>query len=266
MEAYEGFASVYDVFMEDTDYDGWVMHIQEVWKKYQLEPKLCLELGCGTGNITTRLAKAGVSMIGVDLSEEMLMVAREKSQSLGLDILYLQQDMRDFELYGTVNCIMSLFDSLNYITQEEDLRKVFSLVNNYLHPGGLFLFDMNTEYKCKEVLAQNTFAQTNEHAAYIWENYYDEETAINEFYMNFFVESPEGSGKYERREEIHYERAYGVDTVCRLVKESGLELLGVFDGYSFKEPDRQTERIFVVAKEVMKTEVCDIFQEEKNNG
>lgn len=265
MEAYEGFAGVYDQFMEETDYDQWVEHIEEIWKRYGLTPKLCLDLGCGTGNVTTRLADRGISMIGIDLSEEMLVAAREKAEAQGQDILYLHQDMREFELYGTVNSVVCLCDSLNYITEEEELLQVFSLVNNYLHPGGLFLFDMNTEYKFREVLGQNTFAEALENAAYIWENDYDEETGINAYYMNFFVENPIGSGIYERREEIHYEKGYSLETIRRLLTKSGLKVLDIYDGYTFNPPGQDTQRIFVVAQEVMKTEVCDIFQEEMNH-
>ena len=112
MQAYEGFASIYDIFMGDVDYDGWVEYIEKIWKKYKKEPKLIAELGCGTGNITGRLAKKGYDMIGIDISEEMLSVAREKAAEEGDDILYLLQDMTEFELYGTVDIILSLCDSM----------------------------------------------------------------------------------------------------------------------------------------------------------
>jgi 2-polyprenyl-3-methyl-5-hydroxy-6-metoxy-1,4-benzoquinol methylase len=261
MEAYESFAAVYDMFMEDTDYDAWVDYIQAIWEKEKVSPKLILDLGCGTGNVSQRLAKKGYSMIGIDISEEMLMIAKAKAQKEGLDILYLMQDMREFELYGTVNCIISLFDSLNYITEEEDLLQVFSLVNNYLHPGGLFLFDLNTEYKFRHVLGQNVFAESREDAAYIWENYYDEEEGINEFYMNFFIQEKNGQ-RYERKEEWHYEKAYSIETIKKLIEKSGMELVNIYDAFTFEPPKEDSERIYVVAREVMKTEQCDVFQEE----
>lgn len=264
MEAYEGFASVYDLFMEDTEYDTWVDYIQKIWEKENLNPKLILDLGCGTGNVTERLAKKGYGMIGIDISEDMLAIAREKAQVEGLDILYLLQDMREFELYGTVNCILSLFDSLNYITEKEDLLEVFRLVNNYLHPGGLFIFDLNTEYKFREVLAQNVFAETRENAAYIWENYYDEEDGINEFYMNFFIQKEDENG-YERREECHYEKAYSIETIKELLAESGLEFLNIYDAFTFEPPRSDSQRVYFVARERMKTEVCDVLQEELDN-
>lgn len=261
MEAYEGFASVYDVFMEDTDYDQWVEYIHQIWERDGHKPKLIADLGCGTGNVTERLARKGYDMIGIDISEDMLAEAKQKAEAEGLDILYLLQDMREFELYGTVNCVLSLFDSLNYITEEEDLLQVFRLVNNYLHPGGLFIFDLNTEYKFHAILGQNTFAETREDTAYIWENYYDEDEKINEFYMNFFIRQCDGTG-YERVEEVHYEKAYSMDKIKELLQVSGMELVGIYEAFTFDEPKEDTERIYVVAKEIMKTEICDVLQEE----
>ena len=133
MEAYEGFASVYDEFMEETDYAMWIAYLHKIWEKENCQPKLIADLGCGTGNITQILAKQGYHMIGIDFSEEMLAEAQQKAKAQNLDILYLLQDMREFELYGTVNCIISLYDSLNYILEEAELLQVFRLVNNYLH-------------------------------------------------------------------------------------------------------------------------------------
>ncbi|MBR1442448.1 MAG: methyltransferase domain-containing protein, partial [Firmicutes bacterium] len=169
MASYEKFAEVYDTFMQDIPYDKWAEHLKKIWKKYGLEPELVAELGCGTGNMTIRLAKEGYDMIGIDLSEQMLDKAREKTQAEGFDILYLNQDMTEFELYGTVQSIICLCDSINYITERDELLEVFRLVNNYLDPKGLFIFDINTVYKFREILANNSFCETTENSAYTWE-------------------------------------------------------------------------------------------------
>jgi len=248
MQAYEGFASIYDIFMGDIDYDGWVEYIKKIWEKYGKNPSLIAELGCGTGNITGRLAKQGYDMIGIDISEEMLSVAREKAFEEGDDILYLLQDMTEFELYGTVDVIISLCDSMNYITEDEDMLQVFKLVNNYLDPKGLFIFDLNTEHKFKNVLADNTFAETTEDAAYIWENNYDEEEKINEYYVNFFI-NDEDSGMYERVEECHYERAYSLEEIKGFIEESGMEFVAAYDAFTFEPVKEDSERIYVVARE-----------------
>lgn len=247
MGAYEGFAEVYDWFMDDIDYDSWVDYIERIWSSYNKTPKLIADLGCGTGNVTERLANKGYDMIGIDISEDMLAEAREKAYENENQILYLLQDMREFELYGTVDIIISLFDSLNYITEEEDLLKVFKLVNNYLEPKGLFIFDLNTKYKFKNILGENTFTQIDDDAAYIWENYYDDDSEINEYYLNIFVK--DNDGRYERYEEVHHEKAYEIDVIKDLINKSGLKLLNIYDAYTFDEPKETSERIFFIAME-----------------
>jgi SAM-dependent methyltransferase len=248
MADYEGFAEVYDVFMQDTPYDEWTDYIERLWEHFSFKPKLVCDLACGTGSITTRLAERGYDMIGIDLSDSMLTKAREKSPE---SILYLNQDMREFELFGTVDSIVCLCDSINYITVDEDLLTVFELVNNYLDPGGLFIFDINTIHKFKDILADNCFCETTESSAYTWENYYDEDERINEFYTNFFVEDEE-SGLYNRFEEYHYERGYEIKEITALLERAGLKLLGVFDELTLTPPTNDSERIYFVAQEITK--------------
>ena len=196
--------------------------------------------------MTELLAKAGYDMIGVDNSEDMLEIAMDKRGRSGLDILYLLQDMREFELYGTVKAAVSICDSMNYILEKEDLLQVFKLVNNYLDPSGIFIFDMNTEYKFREVLGQRAFGSAEEAAAYIWENDYDEEEKINEYYVSFFIEQE--NGLYERVEEYHYERAYTTEEVAQALQAAGMELLEVTDGYSFAKPHEKSERLLFAAR------------------
>ena len=152
MEAYTAFAEVYDAFMDNIPYEKWADYVHGLLEEYGIKDGLVLELGCGTGSLTELLAVMGYDMIGVDSSGDMLGTAMEKRERSGLDILYLLQDMREFELYGTVRAVVSVCDSMNYITEYEDLTQVFRLVNNYLDPGGMFIFDLNTEYKYRQVL------------------------------------------------------------------------------------------------------------------
>jgi SAM-dependent methyltransferase len=250
MASYESFAEVYDVFMNDTPYDEWVDYIEEICRKFNLKngTGIFAELGCGTGNLTQRLAEKGHDMIGIDLSEQMLSKAKEKADEAGKNILYLCQDMREFELYGTVDCIVSVCDSINYITEEEDLLTVFKLVNNYLDPKGLFIFDINTLHKFRDVLADNSFGETTDNSAYTWENFFDEDEGINEFYTNFFIYDEE-SGKYDRFEEYHYEKAYTIEKIKELIEKSGMIFEAVYDECSFNSPDENSTRIFFVARE-----------------
>lgn len=152
MSAYESFARVYDMFMDNIPYKEWCNYLTGLLKEYEVDDGLVLELGCGTGNATRLLSDAGYDMIGVDNAPDMLEIALEKKEEEGQDILYLCQDMREFELYGTVKAIVSICDSMNYITEDEDLLEVFKLVNNYLDPEGVFIFDLNTVYKYEKSL------------------------------------------------------------------------------------------------------------------
>ncbi len=250
MSIYNSFADVYDIFMDNIPYDEWVMFIEKIWEKYELKPELVCEIGCGTGNITQRLANKGYDMLGIDLSEDMLMVARDKNYDNETNIMYLMQDMRKFELFGTVDCILSICDSLNYIKTEQDLLKVFKLVDNYLHPNGLFVFDLNTKHKFKNIYGSNTFTDINEKGAYIWENSFDEENSINEYNVTFFLKDEEEEIFY-KYEEFHEERAYDIDVVKNLLVEAGLKIEGVF-GENFVEYSEDLDRVYIVAREQKK--------------
>ena len=211
---------------------------------------LVLDLGCGTGTMTELLAEKGYDMIGVDSSEEMLEQAMEKRVQSGLDILYLLQDMREFELYGTVRAVVSVCDSLNYVLEEEELLQVFRLVNNYLDPGGIFLFDMNTPYKYRELLGDSTIAENREEGSFIWENYFDEETGVNEYVLTLFLR--EADGRYRKEEEFHYQKAYGVEQVKRLLLQAGLKVEAVYDAYTMDVARADSERVTFLAREITK--------------
>ena len=245
--SYSGFAYIYDKLMQDADYDRWVTYIEEILRKYNIKPELMLDLACGTGSICTRLAQKGHDMIGIDLSEDMLNVAMGKAKEQGLDILFLNQDMREFELYGTVDVITCLMDSINYLTDEQDLQDVFSLVNNYLNPGGLFIFDINSAFKLKEILGSNTFVVEENDIFYVWENNFREDEEICDFYLTFFIKN---GYNYSRVDEIHYEKAYSEDTITRYLEKAGLKILGVFDQFEFEKPGKNSERIFFVAQRI----------------
>lgn len=254
MNPYTGFASMYDLFMDNVPYDEWADYIEHLLKQYNIDSGLLLELGCGTGSVTMRLAEKGYDMIGIDYSEEMLQIAREKSMEAGNNILYLCQDMREFELYGTVAAVISVCDSMNYILSEEELLKVFKLVNNYLDPRGLFIFDLDTQYAYEEVLGDNTIAENRDEGSFIWENTYYEEEQLNEVNLTLFI--PEGnegkngqSGLYRKYEELHYRRAYSIDTVKRLIEEAGMEWVAIYSALTEKEPEADCERVYIIARE-----------------
>lgn len=249
MEAYSGFAEVYDLFMDNVPYEEWSHYLMQILKNNGITDGLVLDLGCGTGKITRLLSKAGYDMIGVDISEEMLSIAREQESE---DILYLHQDMRDFELYGTVKAVVSICDSMNYITEEEDLLTVFRLVNNYLDPGGIFVFDLNTIYKYKEILGETTICENREEESFIWDNYYDEEEQINEYDLTLFIK--EEDGRYRKYEETHFQRGYTLERIKELIEASGLKWVQCYDAFSEDAPGENSERVYVIARECGKEE------------
>lgn len=281
MDAYTGFAEVYDLFMDNIPYEDWCSYLTGLLKEYGIEDGLVLDLGCGTGTLTRLLADAGYDMTGIDYSEEMLEIAMEKRaedmelaeeagalieedpnrEAIGgeaelalgrrASILYLCQDMREFELYGTIRAVVSICDSMNYITEYEDLVEVFRLVNNYLDPQGVFIFDLNTLYKYRVMLGEQTIAENREEGSFIWENYFDEESRINEYDLTLYIK--EGQGLYRRYEENHYQRAYELEEVKTALREAGMEFITAYDAFTHDAPKEDSERIYVIARERGKT-------------
>lgn len=250
MEIYTGFSMVYDQLMDNVPYEDWCAYLTGLLRDYGCREGLVLELGCGTGALTRLLAQAGYDMIGLDSSPDMLSIARERQAEEGTEILYLQQDMREFELYGTVRAIVSVCDCMNYLMEYEELVQVLRLADNYLDPGGVFVFDMNTVYKYREILGEQTIGENREEGSFLWENYFDEEQGINEYDLTLFVR--EKDGRYRKFEETHFQRAYEVEDVKRAIQEAGMELVGMYDNWTRSEPGKESERICFVAREVKK--------------
>lgn len=247
MDAYTSFAKVYDRFMDNIPYGEWADYVESLLQEYGIRDGLVLELGCGTGSLTEILSEKGYDMIGVDNSADMLQTAMEKREESGRDILYLLQDMREFELYGTVRAVVSICDSMNYITEYEDLVEVLRLVNNYLDPGGILIFDLNTEYKYKKILGDRTIAECRDDESFIWDNHYDEETGINEYDLTLFIR--EEDDLYRRFEETHYQKVHGVKEVEQAIKEAGMEPVAMYHAFTRQPVRDDSERIYVIARE-----------------
>lgn len=290
MEAYTGFAQVYDTFMDDTPYEEWSHFLLALLQKHRegrQDPVSCgnvpadgkgtgnnyaietddnvikenlhqeqntiLDLGCGTGTLTQLLAAQGYDMIGIDNAQEMLQIAIEKRDSAGLDILYLLQDMRTFELYGTVGAVISVCDSVNYLLEEEEIVQTFRLVNNYLFPQGLFIFDFNTVYKYAQVIGDATIAENREECSFIWDNYYHEEEQINEYDLTVFVKEPADMEQadhalYRRFQETHYQRGYELEQMKDCLRRAGMVFVEAVDADTHEAVNDVSERIYVVAR------------------
>ncbi len=239
MEAYTDFAKIYDALTFDVDYDAWAKRITSLLEENK--PSIICELGCGTGSITCRLAKMGYSMIGIDLSEDMLGVAREKCE--GENVLLLNQDMTDFELYGTVDAVICTLDSVNYLTEDGDLDAMLEKCRLYLNTGGLLIFDINTEHKIKNILAPNTFVYETDDVFYTWES--SLEGNLCDYYLTFFVKSNDA---YRRFDEVHTERIYTDDEIKSALLRHDFCLTGCYDGISEDAPNEKTERVMYVAR------------------
>lgn len=260
---YGALAWVYDQLNKEIDYAAWADFVEEALRRYSAErPELVLDLACGTGRMTAELAKRGYDMIGIDGSDQMLSEAFLRSEGLG--ILYLKQDMRTFELYGTVGAVTCCLDSMNYLVGDGDLVKTVRNVRLYLEPGGLFLFDMNTPYKFEHVYGDEAYILEDElppeepldgeeAGAPVpiycgWQNHYDAESRLCDFWLSIFLAWEEGS--YKRYDEHQRERCYTHEEARAALEENGFELLGTYAGYGFEAPREDTPRWYFVARAV----------------
>lgn len=243
---YSDFAYVYDRLTRDIDYSKLADYIEVLFSEYGTKkPELLLDLACGTGSLTLEFAGRGYDMIGIDVSPDMLNCALEKSMDLQASPLWVCQDMRNFELYGTVDAVICTMDSLNYITEFDDLKSIFRLIKNYLNPGGLFIFDMNTPYKFENVLGDNIFYEICDDITYIWQNTYNRDTRICTLDLIFFVK--ESGQLYKRLEEEQKQKAWSFNEVKAALEESGLKLIEILEEYTQNPPSEKTERCFFVA-------------------
>ena len=265
MEAYTDFAGVYDTFMDDTPYQEWADFLAQLIEKYGIskpvrdkeqgildsERNLVLDLGCGTGTLTELLYQKGYDMIGVDLSQEMLNIALEKKEKSGSEILYLCQDMRELDLFSTVGTVISVCDSVNYLLENDEVEETFGLVNNYLYPGGIFLFDFNTVYKYEQVIGDTTIAENRDDCSFIWENYYHEEDRVNEYDLTIFVKEKKEE-LFRRFTETHFQRGYTLEEMKGFVERAGMEFVLALDADTHEAPIETSERIYVIARECSK--------------
>lgn len=246
MACYDVFADFYDSLTGNVDYDSRAEYILSLFAHFGSKPGLMLDLACGTGSITVRLAEKGIEMIGVDRSEDMLIKARQKAEQAGLSVLFLCQDAKQLDLYGTVDSAICTLDSINHITDQSELLEVMRKVSLFLEPGCLFIFDVNTEYKHKYVLADNTFVYETDDVFCTWQNAYDDATKTVDIALDFFVFNGES---YDRCGEDFSERVYSDDELAMLAEKSGMKIIAIYDDMTFSSPHKESERkIFVMRK------------------
>lgn len=244
--SYRKFAEYYDILTENVDYKSRMDEINSLFQKYSdnTDEKILLDLACGTGSMSEEAEKLGYDVIGVDCSEEMLFEAVNKKYEKNLDIQYVKQDMRKLDLYGGVDITICILDSLNHLSGFEDVKKVFERVFMFTNEGGLFIFDMNTPYKHRNVLADNAFIFETEDVFVAWENEFSENDCKVDITLNFFEKT---HNNYKRYTENFSELAYEKEDIIKACEEVGFKLMESIPKYE-QESDEQPERIVYVLK------------------
>lgn len=245
---YENFACFYDKLMSDADYKDRAEYVKSLFKEFDKKPELLLDLCCGTGTFCEAFAMDGISVIGVDISEDMLAVAKEKSLKSGDDILYLCQDATELDLYGTVDGAVCLMDSLNHITDYSGFCKAIGRVSLFLEKDRLFIFDINTEYKAEQILGDNTFVSEENGVFLIWQNEYDKKEKTNTMLLDFFVADEDE--KYIRTSEKIVEKAYTKDEVEKALSNADLKIEAVFEDMKKTPPTDKSQRVFYVTRKL----------------
>ncbi len=243
--AYNDFASVYDRLMSDCDYSARADYLLGLFRRNSSEPKLMLDLACGTGSLAIELIKRGVDVIGVDPSAEMLNIAQNKAAESKVDLLCLCQSGAELDLFGTVDSAVCTMDSVNHITDFDELKSTFAKVSLFLEPDGLFIFDVNTAYKHEKVLADNTFVIEDDEVYCVWQNM--TQMPYTTVVLDFFLEQ---NGVYERFHEEFEERAYPVDEIKSALNSAGLEIVEILGDMSLDSPDENCERMIIVTRKM----------------
>lgn len=245
MNGYSYFADYYDRLTQNVEHDKMAEYFCALLRDIDHQPGLLLDLACGTGTLTLELVRRGVDAFGVDASPEMLSVAQQKAGEQGQNVLFLCQKMQQLDLYGTVDTVLCTLDSVNHLVQEKDVQTAFQKVSLFLNPGGYFLFDVNTLYKHRKILGNNTFVYDLEDVYCVWQNTLYPESDKVRIHLDFFERVGEA---YYRRQEEFLERAYSQAQMEEFLKNAGLILVKQVEGYTFKAPTEQSERIVYIAR------------------
>ncbi len=240
--SYSFFAGYYDALTGNVEYDKKAKFLHDMMQKHKPGCRLIVDLACGTGSLSVRLCELGYDVIGVDISPEMLMAAREKSPP---EILYLCQPMQRLDLYGTVDAVVCTLDSVNHVTSPRDLQAALSRVSLFLEPDGVFIFDANTPYKHECILASNTYVYDTDEVFCVWQNQQTGDGCV-EISLDFFEQQPDGL--YDRCSESFCERAYTREQLCAMLDAAGLEIAEDYDDYNLTPPGENCERIVYICR------------------
>ena len=243
--SYGVFAEFYDGLTRNVDYSAKADYLCDIFKRFSHNPECMLDLACGTGSLTLEMKKRGFDVFGADVSFEMLSQAQQKAAEQDLDILFLCQNMKSLELYGLADTCVCTLDSISHLQGKEEVLKTFKQLSMYMDKNGLFVFDVNTLYKHREVLGNNTFVYDTDEVFCVWRNTFDKKNSSVEIELDFFV--PEND-VYIRSTECFREFAYSEDEMSAMLRESGFEIVGIFDDMSCKPPKEHTQIVTFTAK------------------
>lgn len=243
--AYGVFAEFYDGLTQNVDYCAKADYLCGIFKKFNHNTGYVLDLACGTGTLTVELKRRGLDIYGADASFEMLAEAKQKASDEELDILFLCQKMQSLDLYGTINTCVCTLDSINHLNGKAQVQKAFDKVSLFMEKDGLFVFDVNTLYKHKEILGNNTFIYDTDKVYCIWQNTYNSGDNSVKIDLDFFI--PENR-VYYRCSESFKEYAYPTDEIIQMLDNSGFDVLAAYHDMTFDKPHEDTQRITFVAK------------------
>lgn len=248
MSGYGNFAHYYDILTGNISYKDRAAYFDMLIKKHGGKKNLLLDLACGTGSLSEEMCRLGYDVIAVDGSEEMLNEALDKKFDSGLNIQYLCQDMTKLDMFGTIDVTICALDSLNHLPDLDAIKQTINRVSLFCEPGGLFIFDVNTPYKHKNVLGNNTFIYDMEDVYCVWQNTYTEEDNRVEMWLDFFEKQENGS--YERYDESFSEIAFDDVVIEKIVAGSGMEIVGKYDYDTTEPPKADSEKIVYVAHKI----------------
>ena len=244
---YDYLARVYDRLTSDIDYGKVAEYTLENCRRFfGRVPDKLLDLACGTGSHAIAIAQKGIEVTGIDISDAMLTEAIDKSTRAKTNILFSKQDMCSFEIHGNVDVITCCLDSVNHILDPSCFEKLLKNVNKYLVPGGLFIFDVNSEYKFKKIYGSNVYTESFDDLTFVWHNHFDKSSGIVEFEMTFFTRQKDG--RYVKHQESNFERLYTENEIASYIEGASLEQMAIYDGFSFNSLHKKSQRISYVLK------------------
>ncbi|MEE1011717.1 MAG: class I SAM-dependent methyltransferase [Acutalibacteraceae bacterium] len=243
--SYDIFSVFYDRLTDNVEYEKRADYFCRLLSMCDINDGILLDLGCGTGSMSVKMAEKGFDVIGVDISIGMLGVAQQKMYESGKQILFLNQPMQDIDLYGTVDCAICVLDGINHLNNSDEVRQTFEKVSLFMNKGGAFAFDVNTIYKHKNVLADNAFIYDFDDLYCAWQNNYNEDDNSVDITLDFFEEE---DGVYYRSSESFSEQAYGLDEISRWLEDAGFEIIGIYDDLTTNPVMPDSERAVFLAK------------------